>query len=193
MRKKVVYTEEEKRIKYASRTKYKTEEERKEARRLSYNKHHAKRKNNPEFIAKCKARRKKNAEITKIKSAMQKYNITEWYYHQLMKRPCEACGTKEKVVITFFKDGKKEERILNHAIDHNHETGQIRGVLCGHCNNSLGRLKDNPDTILGLFNYLVDKDNSIEYLDELNKAIIYLTKAKNKIFKKGGDEKCKLI
>ena len=188
MRKQVVYTEEEKRIKYASRTKYKTEEERKKARRLTFKRYDAKRKNNPEFIAKRKAYSKKFAEITKIKTAMKKYNITEWYYHQLMQRPCESCGTKEKAVVTFCKNGKKEERILNHAIDHNHETGQVRGVLCGHCNNSLGRLKDNPDTILGLFNCLVNKDNSIEYLEDLNKSITYLKKAINKSYEKGGDE-----
>ena len=49
-------------------------------------------------------------------------------------------------------------------------------------------MNDNPDTILGLFNYLVNKDNSIEYLEELNKAITYLKNAKNKIYENGGDE-----
>ena len=170
-RKQVVYTEEEKRIKYASRRKYKTEEERKEARRLSWRRHELKRKNNPDFIAKRRAYSKKVAERDKLREAMRKYNITEEYYHELMQRPCEACGTTEKVVNTFWKDGKKEERILNHAIDHNHDTGQVRGVLCGHCNNSLGRLKDNPDTILGLFAYLVDKDNSIEYNDKIKRIM----------------------
>ena len=29
-------------------------------------------------------------------------------------------------------------------IDHNHETGFTRGVLCARCNNGLGLFKDNP-------------------------------------------------
>ena len=154
-----------------SNIKYKNDQERREARKAVYKRYYNKNKNNPNFIAKRKAHSKKVAERDRLKTAMRKYNITEKYYHELMKRPCEACGTTEKVVNVFWKDGKKEERTLNHAIDHNHDTGQVRGVLCGHCNNSLGRLKDNPDTILGLFAYLVDKDNSIEYNNKIKRIM----------------------
>ena len=154
-----------------SNIKYKNDQERREGRLAVYKRYYDKNKNNPNFIAKRKAFYKKRAEQRRIKTAIKKYNITEEYYHELMKKPCEACGTKEKVVNVCWVDGKKEERILNHAIDHNHDTGQVRGVLCGHCNNSLGRLKDNPDTILGLFAYLVDKDNSIEYNDKIKRIM----------------------
>jgi hypothetical protein len=169
-KKQIVYTEEEKTIKYASR-RYATEEERKEARRLVYKRHELKRKNNPEFIKKRRAYAKMKWARDKAKELSKKYNITEEYYHELIKKPCEACGTKEKVVNVCWVDGKKEERKLNHAIDHNHETGQVRGVLCGHCNVSLGRLKDNPDNILGLFAYLVDKDNSIEHNNKIKRIM----------------------
>lgn len=36
----------------------------------------------------------------------------------------------------------------NVHIDHNHETGQIRGVLCHLCNTSLGRLEPYLDKIV---------------------------------------------
>jgi len=39
-------------------------------------------------------------------------------------------------------------------IDHDHSTGNVRGVLCSGCNTSLGSLQDSPNRILGLVQYL---------------------------------------
>jgi len=40
------------------------------------------------------------------------------------------------------------------AIDHCHQTGSIRGLLCGNCNKGLGFLHDDPRRIIGLLDYL---------------------------------------
>lgn len=40
------------------------------------------------------------------------------------------------------------------AVDHNHKTGKIRGLLCGPCNTALGLLKDSPETLQRLIDYL---------------------------------------
>lgn len=39
-------------------------------------------------------------------------------------------------------------------IDHDHITGEVRGLLCSGCNTSLGHLGDDPERILGLVEYL---------------------------------------
>ena len=39
-------------------------------------------------------------------------------------------------------------------IDHDHETGKVRGLLCGNCNKALGLIKDNPETALELYTYI---------------------------------------
>lgn len=39
-------------------------------------------------------------------------------------------------------------------LDHDHETGQIRGVLCGRCNSGLGGFKDSPNLLLKAIRYL---------------------------------------
>lgn len=38
-------------------------------------------------------------------------------------------------------------------IDHDHNTGNVRGVLCHPCNTSLGQLKEDPDRIMRLADY----------------------------------------
>ncbi|WP_354603289.1 endonuclease domain-containing protein [Streptomyces panacea] len=32
-------------------------------------------------------------------------------------------------------------------MDHCHETGRVRGVLCFNCNSAIGKLGDDPDTL----------------------------------------------
>lgn len=43
------------------------------------------------------------------------------------------------------------------AIDHNHETGEVRGILCKTCNRALGLLGDNPETLQRGVEYLKEK------------------------------------
>lgn len=40
------------------------------------------------------------------------------------------------------------------GIDHCHETGKVRGLLCRACNSALGQLYDDRERILGLAAYL---------------------------------------
>ncbi len=49
------------------------------------------------------------------------------------------------------KDG--DERLKKLAVDHDHKTGVIRGLLCTGCNTSLGRLGEDPARIRKLADY----------------------------------------
>jgi hypothetical protein len=40
-------------------------------------------------------------------------------------------------------------------VDHDHRSGEVRGILCEMCNGGLGQFRDNPETI----------ENAIEYLE----------------------------
>lgn len=42
----------------------------------------------------------------------------------------------------------------NFPVDHNHRTGEVRGILCTSCNIGLGGFRDNPDLLLEAIQYL---------------------------------------
>lgn len=39
-------------------------------------------------------------------------------------------------------------------VDHDAETGKVRGLLCSQCNNGLGRFHDSPDLLRKAANYI---------------------------------------
>ena len=41
------------------------------------------------------------------------------------------------------------------SVDHDHKTGEIRGLLCSNCNLGLGKFKDNPEIIMSAIRYLL--------------------------------------
>lgn len=40
------------------------------------------------------------------------------------------------------------------TVDHDHETGKIRGVLCNTCNRALGMFRDSPELLVRAILYL---------------------------------------
>lgn len=48
---------------------------------------------------------------------------------------------------------RAHDKYVGH-VDHDHVTDQIRGILCGACNRSLGLVKDSVEILQRMINYL---------------------------------------
>lgn len=62
---------------------------------------------------------------------------------------CVICG------VVFEKNSDK-------VVDHDHQTGEIRGVLCNHCNRGLGHFRDSPDLLEFARIYLLSSKGETE-------------------------------
>jgi hypothetical protein len=83
----------------------------------------------------------------------EKFGITIDHYQALLDQQggkCAICNGVEQVASNGIS------RLM--AVDHNHDTGSIRGILCTNCNRAIGLLHDDPVI--------------------LQKAIAYLTRAR---------------
>ena len=108
-----------------------------EKRREMYKKYEkTKRKRDPEkHKAYHKAYREKNKDKRKNGMLLWRFNITLEEYQVLFEAQggvCKLCGLEESA----RKNHSEEKRML--AVDHDHNTGAIRGLLCASCNVKLG-------------------------------------------------------
>lgn len=69
-----------------------------------------------------------------------KYNISLEGYNKLFQEQEGKCAICQEV-------GKL-------VVDHDHDTGQTRGLLCNNCNTAIGLLKDKEVNLYGAIKYL---------------------------------------
>jgi hypothetical protein len=81
------------------------------------------------------------------------YGITLDEYEIMLKEQdykCAICRREETRVVRNGSDEAK--RML--AVDHCHETGKVRGLLCSDCNPSLGGFQDSIEILANAIAYL---------------------------------------
>lgn len=98
------------------------------------------------------------------RTAMRGYALKRYYglsietYNVMLQSQdgvCAICGGVE----TYVPKGDTSPKPL--SVDHNHKTGQIRGLLCSNCNYVIGHCKEDRNVLLEAIKYL-DKHSGRE-------------------------------
>ena len=80
------------------------------------------------------------------------YGVTYGDYERLLEhqgRCCACCGKHES---------EQKHRL---AVDHVHDSGKIRGLLCNNCNSGIGKLGDNSDGVRKALEYLLKAEGKV--------------------------------
>ena len=86
-------------------------------------------------------RREERRVLKARRARLKKYGLTEQQYNIMVAEQqglCKICKTSP-------------ERLV---IDHCHETGEVRGLLCHYCNVGLGWFRDSTDSLKSAIKYL---------------------------------------
>jgi hypothetical protein len=93
-----------------------------------------------------------NIERNKNYKLKKTYNLTLEQFNDKLNNQNNKCSICYR---TF------DEKINKAQVDHNHQTGKIRDLLCFFCNSTLGMVKEDKNILNNMINYL-NKHNSLE-------------------------------
>ena len=82
------------------------------------------------------------------KNLLANYGITPDDFNQMWDDQDGKCA------VCFTKLTPRGRNGNSAAVDHNHETGEVRALLCRSCNHAIGQLKDSPAVLESAIRYL---------------------------------------
>ena len=95
--------------------------------------------------------RKEKPNVMRNIDLKKNFGITLDQYNVLLESQnyvCKICGKPEQDVCN------KKGAVRNLAVDHDHATGRVRGLLCRGCNQGLGNFKENLTSLQNAISYL---------------------------------------
>jgi hypothetical protein len=101
----------------------------------------------PEYRQRALISCRRTPEQNRYRTLSGKYGISVREYDALLTTQgggCAICGRTEN-------PGRFRQSL---PVDHNHETGAIRGILCIDCNRGLGMFRDDPRLLRKAATYL---------------------------------------
>jgi len=110
-------------------------------------------KGNRERIQKYKEGK---SEYDRQRYLIHKKGKAEWHYLKRYNLTLEQID--EILVSQDHKCGLcgRSLKEMKRAVDHDHKTGKVRGILCNRCNLGLAMFLDNADLLKVAINYLTE-------------------------------------
>lgn len=92
----------------------------------------------------------KNYEEKTKSGNLKKYGITIDEFNEMLEKQKSLCA------ICFLPETRlnRAGKLNQLSVDHCHDTGKIRGLLCSKCNFAIGHLNNKPELCINAFNYL---------------------------------------
>lgn len=113
-----------------------------ELRKIAY-------KKNPEKIINWVRRyRKGNPEKIRDTKLKQTYGVSVENWNKMFSEQNGVCAICKKPEKTIWRG-----RVVNLSVDHDHETLEVRGLLCIKCNRAFGLLEESIETMLAMIEY----------------------------------------
>jgi len=81
------------------------------------------------------------------------YNVSTSFIQSLMDKQKGCCDICNESLVNPWSTSR-------YHIDHNHITGEVRGLLCSGCNSGIGMLKEDINNLQSAIEYLIKHQNS---------------------------------
>ena len=99
---------------------------------------------NKEHLAAYRREYRKRVDHRKYK-LKQCYGLTVEQYEKMLDEQNRLCA----ICFSHTPNSK-----LDWCVDHDHQSGKVRGILCHPCNTLLGAARDNQTILASAMNYL---------------------------------------
>lgn len=96
-----------------------------------------------------------------------RYGISKYDYDLMLGMQAGVCAICHRPETKVRKAGGKGERaVMPLSVDHDHQTGRVRGLLCDNCNTGLGRFGDDPGLLQRAVDYLKNNARCNSYSEQ---------------------------
>jgi hypothetical protein len=120
------------------------------------------RKNKIQITARKRADHAQNPQRRKLINAksharhpLTKKNGALLRKYKIRLADCLRLSEAQNDCCRICKQHKSKAPLQQLCVDHDHKTGQVRGLLCRHCNNGLAKFDDNVFSIFNAIGYLL--------------------------------------